>query len=694
MSTTDMRASGTGSQQGVAEASSSRVVSKPVPQSQAQDTRAYQIQQLRKRYSPKELTPNGDGGVTYLQFRIKPSDPDFPYELDYLEVEIRVPSSYPKQPPSLSVENRDIPRGFSINIERGWDKLVAERKGNTTLLSLTNALDRNLESFLSEQKAETVKMTIFKDTRHIDAMAAEALSQPETVVEPPPQRRPLYRPETFTKEQIAEAKAIRAQETRQLEARMGRLPLYQKSSDGIVYTLPLDPKRRSELPAGLRPVKSVQLIIPLLYPLQQIRVLLNDVQSDEAEPVEEIFAEKAAAQRSMNLMSHVNFLTQNIHVLAKQAHANREAALAAERMQAKVEHRAEDVDGHGKAAAHVSSMDDVKGHVKVIPRPPEWSYGNAGESESDSEDSYDSDEYGQGGASLDPPDAQEPTASSTRTTEKGTAITFPSIELYGVEILEISTLSISAKCLRCKTNNDLGGLKPNVDKVSSCKKCATEFVATFRPELVHQNSTRAGFINLSGCTVTDLLPSTFVPTCSKCSTAAAQGFVSVRGDATTNVCRECHGRFTFKIPEVKLQNYSPGASGSLPPTNGPRRRQEKLGLHAGDPLPARGACEHYKKSYRWFRFSCCDRVSACDKCHDAEADGHVHEWANRMICGWCSREQNYRVDSCGFCGRSVVGRRGTGYWEGGKGTRDQVLMRRNDKRKHRRIGGGEGKKKE
>lgn len=37
-----------------------------------------------------------------------------------------------------------------------------------------------------------------------------------------------------------------------------------------------------------------------------------------------------------------------------------------------------------------------------------------------------------------------------------------------------------------------------------------------------------------------------------------------------------------------------------------------------------------------------------------------------------------------FCGRSVIGKRGKGYWEGGKGTRDQVLMRRGDKRKKRK----------
>ena len=59
-----------------------------------------------------------------------------------------------------------------------------------------------------------------------------------------------------------------------------------------------------------------------------------------------------------------------------------------------------------------------------------------------------------------------------------------------------------------------------------------------------------------------------------------------------------------------------------------------------------------------------------------------------MICGWCSREQNYAVDACCFCGRSVIGKKGRGFWEGGSGTRDRTLMSRKDKRKYRRVGGG------
>jgi len=58
-----------------------------------------------------------------------------------------------------------------------------------------------------------------------------------------------------------------------------------------------------------------------------------------------------------------------------------------------------------------------------------------------------------------------------------------------------------------------------------------------------------------------------------------------------------------------------------------------------------------------------------------------------MICGWCSREQNYRPEDCGICHSSMVGKKGTGgFWEGGKGTRDKVKMSRKDPRKFRRVG--------
>ncbi|KAI5922777.1 hypothetical protein F4810DRAFT_671415 [Camillea tinctor] len=691
MASTKQLPSGTvDGRQAVTETPANRVVQKPVPSSQAQDPRRYQLDQLKRRYSPKLSTLQD--GTTNVAFHLKPSDPDFPFELDYLDCELQVPASYPEKPASLRVKNKDIPRGFSVNIERGWERLVRENLGST-LLGLTNALDKNLEVFLSEKKAETVTLLSFKDTRHIDSQTT-ALGEPRPaatpiIAKPEPAAssvpvRPYIPEESFSDEQITAAKARRAQEIRQLESRMGRLPQYQKSADGIVYTLPIEPRRRHDLPTEFKAIRSVQLIIPLLYPLQALRVLLNDVESKDAEDIEEIFATKASQQSQLTLTSHLNYLAQNIHVMVKQAQASRDKKATLERP------KVDDLETTTQKSEELpKATDDGRNHVHFIPRPPEWSFGDESTNSGDSDESWDSDDDSDdGGVALD--SYQTDVSGPAQQVERGTAISFPSVELYGVELLQVSVLNIGAKCARCKTINDITGLKPGLEKTSSCRKCATEFTAKFRQEMVHESSVRAGFIDISGCTVADMLPSTFIPTCAKCSTPS-QGLVSVRGEVITNVCRECHGKFTFKIPEVKFLAITQG--GTLPPAAGPRRRQEKLGLHAGEPLPGRGACTHYRRSFRWFRFSCCSKVHPCDRCHD-EAEDHLQEWANRMICGWCSREQNYAVEACAFCGRSVIGKKGKGFWEGGKGTRDRTKMSRKDKRKFRRVGGGEAKKKD
>jgi phage FluMu protein Com len=471
-------------------------VPKPVPEREAKDARGYQLEQLRRRYSPKETALSN--GTVSLLFNLTPSDPDFPFDLDHLECDVHVPAAYPKKAPQLHVKNTDIPRGFAINIEKGWDRLVQEKRG-ATLLALTNALDRNLESLLSEQKAETVKLTIFKDTRHLEAqpVGEPAKEPPKPPAQPPVVHRPYIPEESYSRDQIAEAKARRAQEVRQLEARMSRLAGYQKSSDGIIYTLPLEPKRRANLPAGLQPVQSVQLIIPLLYPLQSLRILLNDVESEDAEPVEELFSQKAAEQKQMTLTSHINYLAQNLHLLAK------EAQKPAAKVPAALETRA-GPDQEAKEAEHSSTVDEGKGHIHVIPRPPEWMYGAADGSDSSEEDSYDEDDD-DGGAAIEP-DRAEGLNLPAQTPERGTAMSFPSIELHGIELLQVAILSLNVKCDRCKTLNEVTGLKDNLEKPSSCKKCATAFTVRFRQELIHQNSTRAGFIDATGCTVADLLP--------------------------------------------------------------------------------------------------------------------------------------------------------------------------------------------
>lgn len=57
-----------------------------------------------------------------------------------------------------------------------------------------------------------------------------------------------------------------------------------------------------------------------------------------------------------------------------------------------------------------------------------------------------------------------------------------------------------------------------------------------------------------------------------------------------------------------------------------------------------------------------------------------------------SREQNYRPEDCSVCHSGLVGKKGHGFWEGGKGTRDKSRMSRKDPRKFKRAPGGAAKR--
>jgi hypothetical protein len=489
----------------------SRVVPKPVPQAQTKDPREFQLGQIRRRFSPKET--KASSGDALLKFSLTPSDPDFPFEMTALECLLSVPIKYPGARPTLKVGNKDIPRGFALNVEAGFDGL-ANDKPEASLLELMKALDKNLETFLSAPKADTVKLVPNKDTRHLSVLPSPSV-EPRAVVEDKSAISQLTtrisaKPvETFTAEQKAEASKKREVETRQLEARMGRLPLYKKSSDGIAYTLPLEPRRRAELPVALQAVKTVQLFVPLLYPLQPCRIGFEGVDPANSKAVIYGFEQKSKEKQETTLMGHVNFLAQNMHVLAKTPLEHEPSVVRPAPSLTAV--APESVDKGKEAEGH---QDPDRSHIQYITRPPEWTVIDAEDlSGTDTDDlySYDteeetSDEDGGVGVKAAAAGEQEPSQQTTQNPERGTAISFPFIELYGIELLEIVVLNITVKCERCKDATEVKGLKNGITKSESCRKCASQLSITFRRDLVHAHAVRAGFLDLEGCIVGDMLP--------------------------------------------------------------------------------------------------------------------------------------------------------------------------------------------
>ena len=411
-----------------------------------------------------------------MAFKLVPSDPEFPFDMPFLDCVLHVPLSCPgTSKPTLQVRNEGMGRGYQINIEKGFN-VLAQRSQRLTLLDLMKALDRQLETLLSAQKADTIKI-IANARKPAERESTQFSETPEplsTAIYPQPAPVRSVEP-AHSAERRAEASARRDAETRQLEARLGRLPLFQKSTDGIAFTLPIDPRRRDELPVSLQSIKTLRLFVPMLYPLLPCRISLQGVARDAAITTEKAFERRAKEAPGVSLIAQINYLATNMHVFATQ-----EVGEETSEKHHGIDFGSLDIQDDGvedqKAGQSkgLGSEEEERSHIHLIPRPPEWNIGAEDDSDQESSDSEDFSDHEAADEEASPHADGGPSSGP----ERGVAISFPQLEMYGIELLELTSLSLAVKCGRCKDVLDVGNLRHTEGsggglRTESCKKCAS-----------------------------------------------------------------------------------------------------------------------------------------------------------------------------------------------------------------------------
>ncbi|ORZ39746.1 hypothetical protein BCR44DRAFT_1425562, partial [Catenaria anguillulae PL171] len=252
-----------------------------------------------------------------------------------------------------------------------------------------------------------------------------------------------------------------------------------------------------------------------------------------------------------------------------------------------------------------------------------------------------------------------------------TQIKFPALALSGISVLECTSLSILLTCVRCKHASEFHAISPlapgtslewqldspHAPGMQPCSKCAAPMGIRWTAALMHAAHPVLGYASLLNATPMDLLPSTYSATCAACTSA---GQVKV-------TCRACHAALSVGYEVVRFLRVGSG---------GLRVKASDEGIVPGQPLPKMGRCTHYSKS-----------AFPCDVCHEkAKSDGHEMVRANRQICGYCSKEQPFSAaGGCAFCHASLVAKSSSGFWEGGKGTRDVVKMSRGESKKFKGL---------
>ena len=409
-----------------------------MPAAQLENPREFQLGQIRRRFNPTEKAePQGSSYV----FKLSPSDPDFPYEIEALECQIYAPRDYPEaSKPKLRILNKDIPRGFQINLEQGFEE-IATTASNATLLGLMNRLDKALAELLSRPMAETIKL--YRPTGSDQKPAKEAPKDVPIAASSAP---------SWSESDKANALAKRQADIRQLNARLGKSPGFVQSPDGVTFTLPPTVFRPSKAPATVTQASALRLIVPELFPLVSCRIQFEGSQANEARNAEAAFEARAASQEAGTLLAQVNYLSQNL----KQMATTPKPQPVSQAPQATISKEQPPVD-----APPSETTATEKPHVHIIPKPLEWMQppdehdDTSSDSYSDFEDTY---------SETDEADEEQtPARATTSVAERGILLSFPNLELHGIELLELTSLSMTVKCNRCKEVSDFERLRNNTN---------------------------------------------------------------------------------------------------------------------------------------------------------------------------------------------------------------------------------------
>lgn len=281
---------------------------------------------------------------------------------------------------------------------------------------------------------------------------------------------------------------------------------------------------------------------------------------------------------------------------------------------------------------------------------------------------------------------------------KGTEIRFKDLQIREqCGTLEATTIKVQVACARCRNLADVKVPRKKVVSMA-CIKCSIEMSVHYRPAIAHNFSSVIGYLDLEECTPFDLIlvDTEFKANCLNCQKDAFMNGVQT-GQMKTGWCKHCHKKLQFALDSVRFTQLTADGiplGASIHKIEKDRKRVPKDPLiREGYPLPDNGTCKHYKKSYRWFRFPCCGKAYPCDTCHDEKED-HMMTLANRMICGYCCKEQQFAAEkSCIACDKSLTRKCGS-HWEGGKGCRDKSKMSKNDSQKYANLNKTVSKKKQ
>ncbi|CAO3702829.1 unnamed protein product [Rhizopus stolonifer] len=707
--------------------------------------RELEIGQLETRYKSTYKFIKEDDKQTIVRLAIKPTDPDFPFELNTLQLQLSIPLDYPSTVCQIQVLNTDIPKGFAINLEKGYEAHVTTVSTHSTLVRQMNWLDRNMESLLQQAPAPTVRFISHverEDTRHLEhsdttrplsekpikVHAPKKTSTPPSPPSPPSPQQQQQKTSSslpqqvssssksqqkhasslsnsfiksklvvtkYTTEQKTQANIRRQQELKQLETRF--CDSYKmRSNEIVVLTMQIND---TEFTFDLKPLQ-LKYHVPLLYPLEPCTI---EIESKKLDDTRKSWVQYGFDQhnRETSLFEKLNWMNRHLQTWLT----------TPVKMEEKKSTLSISAPSFVPASAPLASSsvfvppkEEVRKNKVIVVNDPSYLIDDQESNEHSSEHSSDDDSEDYSDDDSDASNQASLPAIPPTNIKRGTEIRLVEPTLDNISLFRCTSLHLIVRCARCKNTTAIENIQPqqedNKERWMCCPTCSSVMGVKFFAELVHQGSLSLGLVQLAGCSMYEILRSQFMATCAQCMADMPHSLATFDSPRKL-ACLSCHAKITIGLGEhcrlVKLgdggERLVADEKQVMMKLKRKKRRQED-GLVVGEPLSDQGICSHYRKSKRWFRFPCCQKLYACDICHDSHED-HSYELARRHVCGLCSREQSIVIGKACVCGHEFEKTVHKGaFWEGGKGVRNKDVMSRKDPHKHKGIGKTSSKKQE
>ncbi|ELQ74575.1 Zn-finger protein [Trachipleistophora hominis] len=188
---------------------------------------------------------------------------------------------------------------------------------------------------------------------------------------------------------------------------------------------------------------------------------------------------------------------------------------------------------------------------------------------------------------------------------------YASITNVNTGIIYMKSLTAQVVCKQCQRNF-------TINRSKQCQ-CKNDLIYEFTPIFYHNNY--VGRLEMSSLVLICFETPETILSCLNCGS-----YYHTKEKNVEFSCFNCNTFTKYKLNKVWLKPS--------------RKEQNKEFVPVkGTPLPNNGACKHYRKSFKWYRFPCCNKLFPCDECHNESVD-HELKRASKMICGLCAEEQN------------------------------------------------------